>query len=154
MNLNPDACDRPRQLHAYHDDELLPSERDEMQEHLAGCAACRAELTALRAASRLVSSVGEAAAPEWLMRRLRRTADAAAEKGIRRLASAVLAVAAAVLVACSVQIWRLSSARQTDRPVARWEQSARGPAETTASDETAEDQLAAWMVQDLSGGGR
>ncbi|MDR7537862.1 MAG: zf-HC2 domain-containing protein [Armatimonadota bacterium] len=46
-----------QQLSAYLDGELTPDRAAEVREHLAGCAACQADLQALRAVKRLLGAL-------------------------------------------------------------------------------------------------
>jgi hypothetical protein len=57
-------------LSAYCGDDLGSAERVRIEEHLAGCAACRAELADLQTALRLIRTTPEAEPPAWLAKRI------------------------------------------------------------------------------------
>src|SRR4051794_22023605 len=106
---------------AYAADALDDTERSEFQEHLAGCANCRAEVASLRETAALLAEVGGQMAPASLRRgvltgiaRIRplppespsepeSTGPAAVRR--RRLPRLLAAAAAAVLVAAGVVAW-------------------------------------------------
>ncbi len=61
------TCDRIHEiLNEYLDGELPDGPRRSVDEHLAGCAACRAELDALKETARLVGSLPRVSAPHGL----------------------------------------------------------------------------------------
>lgn len=67
----PDACAVARaELGALLDDELDRAARESVERHLAGCAACRAEVALLRAVSHAVGALPLPAPPESIRYRL------------------------------------------------------------------------------------
>ncbi|MBX9790592.1 MAG: zf-HC2 domain-containing protein [Pirellulales bacterium] len=105
-------------LSAYHDDELAPDERAEVEAHLESCEHCAAKLAAFREISRVAAELHDPAAPLGMweeiqakLQRERRTPygwrNAAGSLAPRRL----LATAALVFVAiaAALGIWRYSS---------------------------------------------
>jgi anti-sigma factor RsiW len=68
----PEACATARaELGALLDGELDAAARESVDRHLAGCAACRAELVLLRAVTRAVEALPRPAPPEAMRFRLR-----------------------------------------------------------------------------------
>jgi len=59
-----------RRLPAYCGGDLEPAERQLVEQHLSGCPACRAELTDLQTALRLIRSTPEVDPPPWLTARV------------------------------------------------------------------------------------
>lgn len=145
-------CEQASRLGAYHDGELDAAERTALERHLWGCAACAAELGRIRRLSGLL--VGGLPAPAVSARasqRFHATAELASSRGLRHWAEALTAVAAAVLVACNVWLWRPAPAARPADPLPVWEVSAlQRPTDPPAI--SPEDQFALWVVQDLSGG--
>jgi anti-sigma factor RsiW len=67
----PEACAAARtELGALLDGELDAAARESVDRHLAGCAACRAELALLRAVTRAVQALPRPAPPEAMRYRL------------------------------------------------------------------------------------
>lgn len=62
--------DMQKQLSAYCGGDLDPAERLRLEEHLAGCASCRAELADLQTALRLIRTTPEEEPPAWLATRI------------------------------------------------------------------------------------
>ncbi len=62
--------DMRKQLSAYCGGDLAPAERIRLEEHLAGCATCRAELADLQTALRLIRTTPESEPPPWLATRI------------------------------------------------------------------------------------
>jgi len=62
--------DMQKLLSAYCGGDLDPTERVSVEEHLAGCAPCRAELADLQTALRLIRTTPEAEPPAWLATRV------------------------------------------------------------------------------------
>ena len=96
-------CENLVRLDAYHDGELSPAERTDVEAHLRDCPSCAAELTAMRR-----MSAGFSAAPPrgpsheqlvWLARSVR--AEPPEARMLLRLFRGT-AVAAAVVLACSL----------------------------------------------------
>jgi hypothetical protein len=65
-----DHVDMRKQLSAYCGGDLEPAERLRLEEHLAGCPSCRAELADLQTALRLVRTTPESEPPPWLAARI------------------------------------------------------------------------------------
>jgi anti-sigma factor RsiW len=65
-----DHDDISKLLAAYCGDDLETTERSRVEEHLAVCAACRAELSDLQTALRLIRTTPEVEPPPWLATRI------------------------------------------------------------------------------------
>ena len=59
-----------RLLPAYCDGDLEPTERKLVEQHLAACPSCRAELANLQTALRLIRSTPEVDPPPWVAARI------------------------------------------------------------------------------------
>ncbi len=143
-------CQQSEKVSAYHDGEMPADSRREMERHLDECPRCRAELERLR---ELSSSLGALPAPQAspaMLARLHRQVDQLAARSIYRLMEAGAAVAAAVLIVCTVGLLR-----QTPPPVAApalWEAQAAYGASVDLASGGSEAVLAGWTVQDLGNG--
>jgi anti-sigma factor RsiW len=154
------TCDRETQVHAYHDRQLGPVGRQDLEDHLAECAACAQLLAELRAVSRLVSTatlpdVSAASADHyyaaWNVVRQ--------QHGLLRISSWLTAAAAAVLVG-SLVLWPSASNNvNTNTAVnepsgSTWEAVAVMPPPERGGDRPDQFiELAQWMADDLSSEG-
>lgn len=98
-------------VEAYLDDVLPPEDRRRMEEHLAGCAACAAEVEEYRRIRRLALAVPPVEIPDDLGYRIRRRLEAepafrARPRWRRRLAIVLPVTAAAAVVVIAVTIGR------------------------------------------------
>lgn len=100
------SCEHIRRISAYHDGELPAPEARELGRHISGCPECRGELERLRALSDWLSSAPAPEIPAGLLGRLRRSVRPQRDRVILRMAKALTAAAAAVLMVCSVLLWR------------------------------------------------
>ena len=124
-----EACERMVRVSAYHDGELPPGETEALERHIEQCAACRQELHRLRALSAWLASVSVPAPPEAFLAHLGRSAPMRRSRTMLRIAEWAAAIAAGVLVAFSVLLWRREPARPLPvRPPAAWERAAAAPA--------------------------
>ena len=143
-------CEHTDRLSAYHDGELDPATRAEVQRHLAQCPPCAAELARLVRLSGALAGLGNPTIDPRAMQRLHQRLDVLPlpSLAIGRLAAALTAVAASILLACGAWLWASSSPAGTaSMPV--WETAVlQKPAEPAPSG--SEDRLAVWIVQDLS----
>ena len=120
-------CDDVRDLlDEYVDGELAPADRASVEEHLAGCEACRTECEELRKTAELVRSMPRAAAPEGLVAEVRRQIEERRQARrwvIVRWSRAAGWAAAAAIVAVIIRYapWE----REVEGPSAPVEQSAR-----------------------------
>jgi anti-sigma factor RsiW len=139
-------CKQAERLGAYHDGELSGAARAEMEQHLGQCPACAAELKRLRRLSELFSAAAAPKlSPEALMR-LHSRVDVIPMADLRRVAEVVGAIAASILLVCT--IW-LVKGRPAIDVIPVWETVAVARQEMPTA--APEEELGQWMVQDLSG---
>ncbi|MDY7010182.1 MAG: zf-HC2 domain-containing protein [Planctomycetota bacterium] len=143
-------CERAQQISAYYDGELPASAVAEFEEHLRQCPDCAAELADLRELSRLVGKLAEPKIPSHLLHRLHRSADYSSRAGIWRMAKAISAVAAIVLLVCSSWLWHLSGSDVNAGESLPWEAFALRSTDFPAQ-RTSDEQLAIWIIEDLGG---
>ena len=142
-------CEHACRLSAYHDGELDPATRAALERHLAKCSDCTAELARIRGLSGLLGGLAKGDPSPRALRRFHAAAEQAASGVIWRTASALTAAAAAILVVCGLWLWRGASAGESAGPMPVWEAvMLQRPAEPSIS--SPDEQLAMWMVQDLS----
>jgi anti-sigma factor RsiW len=123
-----ETCLNNLEVSRYHDGELAPERRGEVERHLADCAACSAELAALQGMSRALASAGRAEMSGAFLVRVRQamsaTVSTAREREMRsvlRLAEGLTAMAAMILV---VAVVGLKRAGAVEPHPAAWEQAA------------------------------
>ncbi len=144
-------CEHSSRLSAYHDGELPAAGRAELERHLGECPRCAAELEAIRKLSRLLGTALPEEMPAALPARLHRAIDRLpSPKSIIRLAEALAAVAAGILLTCILALsWQSPTSASPDIPPA-WEiEAAVGPADEASAD-SSEQSLVSWIVLDLS----
>lgn len=144
-------CDQTQLVAAYHDGELTPDQAREFAIHLESCPTCRRELDALQHLTQAIAAAPLAQPSGITMARLaavRRLQD----RGTRRLAGALTAAAAVLLV---VSLWSDSRRSEPASPLVVLD------VVTAAPDEEPPPQtltVARWMATDLAlasaGGGR
>jgi anti-sigma factor RsiW len=141
-------CEHAGKLTAYHDGWCDEQTRASLERHLAQCDSCSSELARLRKLSEILGGTERPGLSAQALKRIHAAVEAAPTISIRRLAEALTAVAAAILVVCGAYLLLPSvSASEAAAPV--WEATAvQHPTEQAS---TTDDQLAMWMVQDLSG---
>ena len=100
-----------RQLSAYLDGELAPAEADEVRTHLAGCTACREELSRLQHVKSVLQRLPERSVPQlWAAIHPRlespptATGESLGEVFRRMLRRPALALGAAVLIVALVAV--------------------------------------------------
>ena len=142
------ACEQARRLGAYHDGELSGPARASLEAHLRQCQACAAELDRLRRLSRLLGTAVRPGIPPQVLARLHRAADVQPAAALRRLAEAVTALAASILLVCAVWLWATASAAKATGPIPLWETAA--VSSQAAPVAASEERLAMWIVEDLS----
>ncbi|HEY7118360.1 MAG TPA: anti-sigma factor [Tepidisphaeraceae bacterium] len=155
-------CENRVRLDAYHDGELSPAERSDVEAHLRDCPSCAAELAAIR---RMSGAFADTTPPEPSHEQLRQlAASVRAEKSAARMLLLLFrgtAVAAAVLLACALAGAAYLSQRTKAAAhealvldhLTIWSQSA-ALATDPVSDERQSEQrlaLAQWIADDLRG---
>jgi len=143
-------CEYAQKLGAYHDGELPPAQAAEMEEHIASCAACAAELGRIRALSEMLKQVRQPQVPAATLRRLHRRVDSLPNLTIHRLAEIAAAVAAAVLVTCSVLLATASAGTAPAASLPEGWEIAAVPHTAALSAASSDEQLVMWIVQDLA----
>lgn len=144
------TCEMITRLDAYHDGELSAAECAALEAHVRQCPACAAELRQLEALTAGLRGRVAPVPPEVLVR-LHQRVEQLPGAGLRRLAGALAAVAAAILVAaCAAGLSIQHAAPAPAAAMPLWEaQAAPGQSAVTAPADS-EEQLAAWTVQDLA----
>jgi anti-sigma factor RsiW len=146
------TCEFLARIGPYYDGEVGPAERRQIETHLAACPACRRELAEL---GRLSGQFASAALPVWPAEardRLHARLAMQFSRGSLRTARAMLALAACLLLACSLWAWQVRSAGAAE--AAPWEVLAGNPQPDSNAAANPQVATAKWIVQDLSGGGQ
>jgi len=143
-------CPQAQRIIAYHDGELGEASRVAVEEHLRGCPLCAAELARLKKMSDLIRAHGGAEMPRQALDRLHRSLDLGPKITVLHVAEVFVAAAALILLVSSVWLWRISAVRDATGQIPLWETAAVAAQDTSAM-ATQEQQLAQWIVQDLSG---
>jgi len=120
-----------------------------VEAHVDSCPACMGELDRIRKMGTMLANLPRPAISDAALSRLHRAADLWPTAGIRRLASALAAVAALILFACMIALWRQDTTLSA-RPVQAWELAVEAPRSFDAVPPAAEEQLARLVVQDLN----
>lgn len=141
------TCEHLNKVHAYHDGELPEPQRRAIEAHLRECRACAAELAWLERSREQLRSV-DAPPPVFFVERLQRRMSQEPMRPALRLAWSLTAAAAAILVACVVQLSVTTNTHAADAEPATWEVLAIAPADVHAAPGD-ELQLAAWIARDL-----
>ncbi|MCE5280123.1 MAG: zf-HC2 domain-containing protein [Planctomycetaceae bacterium] len=146
--MNP--CPHSERAGAYHDGEMTPQARADFEAHLAACESCSRQLGRLQQLTALLQGVQAPAVEEQLIERLHAHVDTLPQIGaVRRLAQALAATAAGIIVVCTVALAQGNGARG-ETPAA-WEADALTPPTTEAAQAPTEDATAAWVLRDLTG---
>jgi anti-sigma factor RsiW len=143
-------CQHNAGLQAYLDGELSVEATEVMAQHLRQCPSCAVQLDRLRALATLLASAPRPHIPDVTLYRLHMRVDRLPAGVIRRTAEALAAMAAMVLIGCTIAVATMSrpaGASQAVVPV--WEVNAITQTPEQPSG-TPEEQLAMWMAQDLS----
>jgi anti-sigma factor RsiW len=154
-------CEHSIQLHAYHDGELSPALRVQLEAHVAGCEECRRELDELRQMARLLVAAPMPQMPADLPARIAssfESARRAKDSGLRKLAGWLNAAAAVILLAATVRMSGMMTRGTEKQPTEAssglrdWELSAVMPPDRQVDDAGSADliQVAQWMARDLS----
>ena len=147
------SCPYGIQISAYHDGELPPVQRQEVEGHLQQCAACADELRQLRRISEFLAATPVPHLDPNQKNELYALAPATREFAYMRIAEWVSAVAAAVLLAASSwMIYR--NVQPSAPPVANGESAsieyAFNPQDATAPDAQSASSFGVFVVNDLS----
>jgi anti-sigma factor RsiW len=148
------ACHRISQIHAYHDGELDATRRAVVEAHLERCAECRRLLDELHELAGLIgdAEVGEASV-EAMARFEGAWEEVRGDRGVMRIGAWLSGVAAALLVGALLTVPRGAGVTRVKPEL--WEAMAvTPPAESQAEGNSDLVQVAQWMADDLSAGGR
>ena len=141
-------CEHAPRISAYHDGELPESSRLDLEAHIRQCPVCAAELARLQGLSRLLAGLGRSEMPREALERVHQAVDRQPNVALVRMAEVFTAVAASILVVSSVWLWKISAAGAAPGQIPLWETAAVAPQDPSGV--AAQEQLARWIVQDLS----
>ena len=105
-------CEYQVKVHAYHDGELPPVDRQRVELHLRGCPACARELERLRRMSALFASARLPELSPAALQRLHRGRVVVLEPALVRTSEFFAAAAAAILLVCAAWLWRASASQE------------------------------------------
>jgi len=148
------TCHRASQIHAYHDGELDATRRAVVEAHLERCAECRRLLDELQELAGLIGDA-EVAEPSFqTMARFEGAWDEArGDRSVMRIGAWLSGVAAALLVGALLTVPHRGGTTRVKPEL--WEAMAvTPPAESQAEGNSELVQVAQWMADDLSAGGR
>jgi anti-sigma factor RsiW len=161
-------CENPVRLDAYHDGELSPAERSDVEAHLRDCPSCAAELAAMRGISGAFADAAPREPSDEQLLELARSVHAEPSEAGQSDARMLLrlfrgtAVAAAVLLACAlagaVYLSQRTKAAAHEAMVldhvATWSQSVAFATDPLSDERQSEQRvlLAQWIADDLRGG--
>ncbi len=136
---------------AYCDGELSGRKRARMAAHIEQCPDCAREVERLRGLSRLLAGASVPQMRPLFLAQLHGRVAPAREVGVVRFAQQLTAVAAAVLVVCCIWLWYVpGSGGANGGPTEGWESAALALQVEMPVDVSPDEQLAEWIVQDLS----
>ncbi len=143
------SCEGFIQIHRYHDGELAPDERQQVELHLAGCAACRDSLAAMASLGRLVQQASREEMPANVPQSLHRMVSSRADRALLRTTGWLTAAAAAVLLVALLRA--PSGSAPSDGSAMAWETVAVTPPRAAREELSPEPPLAAqWMADEFS----
>jgi anti-sigma factor RsiW len=157
-----DDCENRVRLNAYHDGELSPAERSDVESHLRDCPSCAAELAVIRRMSAAFADTPPSEPSHEQLLQLARSvrAESSDVRTLLRLFRGT-AVAAAVLLACSlagaVYLSQRTKAAAHETMVldhvTTWSQSAAFAADPVDDGRRSEQEvaMARWIADDLRG---
>ena len=114
-------CEYQVKVHAYHDGELPPTDRQSVEVHLRACPACARELERLRRMSELFASARLPELSPAALQRLHRSKIVVLQPALVRTSEFFAAAAAAILLVCGAWLWR-ASAPEEPAVMSSWEE--------------------------------
>ena len=141
-------CGQADRLSAYYDGEVSEAERASLEEHIRGCPLCAVEMARLQRLSRLIGSIGRMEMSSQALERLHQSLDLQPKITILHIAEVFAAVAASILIVSGVWLWMISTANEAAGQIPVWETVAVAPQDPSGA--AAQEQLAQWIIQDLS----
>lgn len=149
-----ETCPYSPQISAYHDGELGPEARLQLEQHLSSnCPACVLELQQWRRLSALILSAAAPVLPATARAKLYRLAPTVREASFVRLAEWTTALAASVLIAVSA--WMMVNQKSSASPSqpARWQTVALATSGDVESEAQAEPQFVDYVVNSYAAAG-
>ena len=162
------CCEFGASLGAYHDGELDSSAMAGVEAHLATCEPCREELGEIVELSVLAGRVGSAGMSSAAMRRIHRAIDADEGYSLLRISVVLTSLAASAMIVGSVWLSEIPASRSLQPEIvvnpdaAPWTSVAMGEVRADRLPRTelemreqpmlADNRLATWMLEGLSGG--
>lgn len=148
-----DICSQAGEISAFHDGELSGERLAAAERHLAECAVCRADLARLRRLSRLLGDAPMPTLSPAGRRRLYELAPAFTQRVYLRLAEWTTALAASVVIACSLWIIHGNSAQAGSEQASNWPLIALNPPqEHDVTDMPEEPQFVDWVTTNVTAG--
>jgi hypothetical protein len=114
---NKGGCDFQSRLGAYHDGELDTVSARQVEQHLASCESCRAELQEIRELSSLAETVGAEGISPIGVARVHQMIDAEAGSSVLRIAGLLTGLAASALVIGSAWLWETPQSRTSGQEI-------------------------------------
>lgn len=142
-------CEYANKPSAYHDGEMPADERPLFEAHLQQCDACRNELGRLRKLSAMLGSLPQPELSAAAIERLHRSDSSLGWLGIRRFAEELTAIAAGILICCTIWMVSQSSVSAAPETISLWQAEAVSQGADNSSG-SSEEVMASWVVQDLS----
>ncbi len=105
-------CEYQVKIHAYHDGELPPADRESAEVHLRACPACARELERLRRMSEFFASARLPELSPEALQRLHRGRIVALEPALVHTSEFFAAAAAAIMLVCAAWLWRASAPQE------------------------------------------
>jgi predicted anti-sigma-YlaC factor YlaD len=147
------TCEKVAQVHAFYDGELDASQSQMFEAHLERCAECRRLLDELQDLSSMLLRAPRQEMPVAAVSRIHGAWHEARDRGVLRIAGWLTAAAAMLLVG-ALLTGPTNPATAPAKP-GLWEAIAvMPPAETQGETNSDLVQVAQWMADDLSLGGR
>ena len=144
-------CEYMRKISAAHDGELSAEETAALHEHLEQCSECRQEMERLQRLSSLLGEMEEPGISSAQLSRLHNSVPPLKQAVIVRLTEKMALVAAVILMACVIGLWKMGSATASEEePPAQWESAAIASAAQSFADASEDELMAQWIIKDLS----
>ncbi|HUT56444.1 MAG TPA: anti-sigma factor [Phycisphaerae bacterium] len=141
-------CGQADRLSAYYDGEIPEPERAALEAHIRGCPLCAVEMARLQRLSRLIGSTGRMEMSPQALERLHQSFDLQPRIALLHMAEVFASVAASILIVSGVWLWMISTANEAAGQIPVWETVAVAPQDPSGA--AAQEQLAQWIIQDLS----
>ena len=143
-------CKHIFRMGAFYDGQLAEEEQRRLQDHVAVCRDCAAEIEQLEALSRLLARAEAPRLSPAALERMHQAVGNMGERVVFGTARAFAMAAAALLAVCAVWLWQGDGgpdAYAAEAP--EWERAAVFQQAAIGGDLSVEAQLAQWIVEDL-----